>query len=261
MRGADIPAGFVQFAIGRARVVCTHDVAESIREMLQTGSVFKFAEAHPHARALMGRGAVYAVPLRGNGDRVVVRHNHHGGLLAPLTRDLFRAPTRAPHELHISEELRARGVATPPMLGYVVYDAWLGFKRADVITREIPNSADLSHALMSGNVSRRVAAISAAARLVRTLSAAGAHHADLNVKNILLHSESSGVAEALVLDVDRVTFNAPSAALELNLARLLRSARKWQRIHGAVVTDGELADLSNLARESRDEPARLSTSS
>ena len=53
---------------------------------------------------------------------------------------------------------------------------------------------------------------------------------------------------ALVLDVDRVELLTPGRdVLEANLARLLRSARKWQAVHGARVTQIELLDLASLA--------------
>jgi hypothetical protein len=132
-----------------------------------------------------------------------VRHNRHGGLLAPLTRDLFRPPTFAPTELRVSEKLRRAGVPTPVMLGYVVYAAPAGFRRADVMTREIERGFDLSVALMSPDPSMRDRALSATVALVSALTEAKAHHRDLNVKNVLLHAGSDGRLEALILDVDR----------------------------------------------------------
>jgi hypothetical protein len=82
------------------------------------------------------------------------------------------------------------------------------------------------------------------------MSEANARHHDLNVKNVLLHDMPDGSAEALVLDVDRVAFlDDASAAREANVARLLRSARKWQTVHGAPVTDAELDALVVAVRE------------
>ena len=261
MGDADFPEGYTRFSVETTSVVCVTHLTAPIRQALREGTLFHYAERHPQARALAGRGVVYAVPLPGDADRVVVRHNRHGGLLAPLTRDLFRAPTRAPRELRISERLREYGIATPPILGYAIYDAVAGFRRADVMTREIPNSVDLSSAFMSLDASYRAAAVVAAADLVLALSNAGAHHADLNVKNILLRRRDDGSLEALVLDVDCVTFDEPEIVFELNLARLQRSARKWQTRHGAPVTDTELDEPAGLVRERRTAPTRLSTSS
>ena len=260
MRDADAPAGFLRFSVDRAEAVCESHIADALREALVGRTLYQYAEKHPNARSLAGRGVAYAVPLPGDVERVVVRHNRHGGLLAPLTRDLFLAPTFAPLELKLSERLRGYGVPTPHMLGYVTYPALAGFRRADVMTREVPDSHDLSVAFMSTDAARRARAIAAAADLVLTLGNVGARHADLNVKNILLR-ETDGVLSAMVLDVDRVTFEEPEIVLEMNLQRLLRSARKWQSVHGAPVTDAELAELAGSVRERRPPSRPLSTSS
>jgi 3-deoxy-D-manno-octulosonic acid kinase len=246
----ELPAGFVRFVIDSAVVVCAKHVAEPVLEALRAGTLYRYAESHARARPLAGRGVAYAAPLPGDVERVVVRHNRHGGMLAPLTRDLFRPPTFAPLELRISERLRRAGVPTPVMLGFVVYPAPAGFRRADVMTREIPRSFDLSSAIMSDDPSLRDRALTAAADLVATMSAAKARHHDLNVKNVLLRNDSDSSIEAFILDVDRVAFvDDADAARESNLARLLRSARKWQSVHGAPVTDAELDALVAAVRE------------
>lgn len=240
----------VRFAVGRVEVACDASIAGAVREMLAAGTLYDYASRHPAARPFAGRGVAYAIPLPGLPDRAVVRHNRHGGLLASVTGDIFLAPTRAPLELQVSHRLRANGVATPVVLAYAVYPAPLGLRRADVLTREIPSSFDLSAALMSDDAERRRAALAATAKLVRSLSAAGARHADLNVKNVLLHASphEPNALEALVLDLDRVTFGAPDRVVDLNLARLLRSARKWRERHGARVTQAELDELARMVR-------------
>jgi hypothetical protein len=126
------------------------------------------------------------------------------------------------------------------------YAAFAGFERADVATREVP-SEDLSAALMSDD-SRAVCALHAAATLVAHSHRRARAH-DLNVKNILMHKPRTGDMSALVLDVDRVEFcKGGRDVLEANLARLLRSARKWQSVHGARVTQTELLELASAAR-------------
>jgi hypothetical protein len=260
MRDEDPPRGYVGFTVGKARVVCTEHLAASLRAALTSETLYDFASRQPHARALAGRGTAYAVTLPGDMDGVVVRHNRHGGLLAPLTGDLFRSPTRAPLELRVSERLRALDVPTPRVVAYVRYRAGVGFERADVATREVRDSEDLSAALMSDDARVRVSALHAAAALVAALARAGARHHDLNVKNILINEPRNADLSALVLDVDRVEFtSAGHRVLEANLARLLRSARKWQSVHSARVTETELSNLASMARDrSRDHLATLS---
>jgi hypothetical protein len=243
------PAGFVRFAIDRMEVVCVKHVADAILDALRAGTLYRYAMLHAQARPLTGRGIAYAVPLPGDVERVVVRHNRHGGLLAPLTRDLFRPPTFAPAELKISERLRRAAVPTPSMLGYVMYAAPAGLRRVDVLTREVENSRDLSTAMLSTDRAYRERALAATATLVSALSGVKAQHHDLNVKNVLLHDGPDGSLEALVLDVDRVEFvDDADTAREANLRRFLRSATKWQTIHRAVVTDDELETFASAVR-------------
>lgn len=248
MREDQLPAGYVQFLAGQTRVVCTEHVRDAVTAVLGDASLYEYAAQHAKARSFSGRGLSYAVPLPGDVEQVVVRHNRHGGLLAPVTGDLFLPPTRAPLELRLSEQLRERGVPTPQVLGYAIYPGPAGLQRADVMTREVRASSDLSVALMSDDASVRQRALRAAAGLVTALSHAGARHHDLNVKNVLLRDTNGGALEAMVLDVDRVTFSTNADVLEQNLARLIRSARKWQSLHRAPVTDDELAEFARLVR-------------
>ena len=249
MRDDEPPAGYVRFSVGTARVVCTEQFADSVRAALAGGTLYDYASSHTAARHLSGRGTVFSVPLPGDEEIVVVRHNRHGGLLARLTGDLFRSPTRAPLELRVSERLRSLDVPTPRVVCYVTYPAFAGFERADVATQEIAHSEDLAVALMSGDVGIRNRALKATALLVGLLGRAKARHHDLNVKNILLSAEVEGEPTALVLDVDRVEFLTDGmAATEANLERLLRSARKWQAVHHALVTDTELEVFAGTAR-------------
>jgi tRNA A-37 threonylcarbamoyl transferase component Bud32 len=145
-------------------------------------------------------------------ERVVVRHSRHGGLLAPITRDLFLTPTRAPHELSVSLQLRTAGVPTPEVVAYATYAVIPGIERADVITREIPG--------------RELMSPEGAEALIAAMSRAGAVHPDLNMRNVLVEGTT-----AYVLDVDRVYFLAPNdpRVTERNRGRLLRSARKLGR--------------------------------
>jgi len=80
------------------------------------------------------------------------------------------------------------------------------------------------------------------------------------VKNVLLRDSIEGALDAFVLDVDRVEFVASvDDARESNVIRLLRSAHKWRTIHGARVTEAELADMAAMVRGTP--PARFSTRS
>jgi hypothetical protein len=243
-----LPPGFVRFEIGRAEVVCADYLADATRLALEGQTLHRYAETAPGARALAGRGVAYAATLPGDVERVVVRHNHHGGLFAAMTGDWFIYPGRAPHELATSERLRRSGVATPTMLGYVIYRGAAALCRIDVMSREVPDSFDLSAALVDDTSLRRIDAWRAARRLLDSLAAIGARHHDLNAKNILMRHAVAGEGyDAMVLDVDRVKF-APvgTDVSQANASRLVRSLRKWQRERGAAISDAELAQAADI---------------
>lgn len=239
------PAGYVRVAAGDRVAVALAAHEEDARRMLATGSLYEAAASDPEARPMHGRGIAYAIALPVSGTGAVVRHNRHGGVFAPLTRDLFLPPTRAPRELASSLRLRALGVPTPEVLMYGTSPAPFPFRRADVVTREVDEGRDLA-TFMTRDVGERerADAWSATCALVRVMNDAGARHHDLNVKNVLLAPAHGGLA-AYLLDVDRVAFGAAGSpgVARGNVARLLRSARKWRDERGAVLDERELAPL------------------
>lgn len=246
-----VPEGYQQAAVRGAQVVARQEQLEAVCAALASGTLYDYAARHPQARPLQGRGVAYAVPLPG-GAQVVVRHNRHGGLLAPLTGDRFLPPTRAPRELATALRLTACGVPTPEVLAYVVYAAGALLRRSDVASREVPGSSDLAAVLTGGTARERQAALAATASLIALLCACGGRHHDLNVKNVLLASSERGPLIAYVLDVDRVEFGRPgdSRVTEGNLERFMRSARKWRALHDARVDETELARVAASVRRS-----------
>ncbi len=153
-RAAMIP-GYARITEGQFTVVARENHADDARALLAHGSLHDAAAmGTAGARALQGRGISYAIPLPVSGVRAVVRHNRHGGLLAPLTRDIFAAPTRAPHELLIAHQLRAAGVQTPDVLMIALSPRLASFQRADVVTQEIEDGRDLVH-VHASRLSRR----------------------------------------------------------------------------------------------------------
>lgn len=208
-------------------------------------TLHEFAARQAGARALAGRGTAWATALP-NGVEVVVRHARHGGALAAVTGDLFLAPTRAPRELATALRLAHAGVPTAELVAYAVYPALGPFARADVATRAL-RGADFPDAWRAaGDATARTALLGALATLLGALRAAGALHPDLNLKNVFI-TPAAGGPTALVLDVDRVEFG-PAGSAEIateNLARLIRSARKWRKRWNLDID--EFTDLAPLA--------------
>ncbi len=248
--GPALPAGYERLHVGRADAVAVPALLDTLRRVLAGGTLYDFAKQSPGHMRLTGRQPAYAVPLPApETGRMVVRHNRHGGAMAGVTRDLFFLPTRAPAELAIAARLAHAGVPTPEVLGYVVYRAAALVGRSDVVTREVSPGRDLAAILAAGPGAERGPALDATAALVAVLSRAGARHHDLNAKNVLIAGDAARPT-AYVLDVDRITFGGePARALELNLARLARSLRKWRQRFGAAVADEEIAALAAAAGE------------
>lgn len=246
----DIPAGYRSFVESGVLVVALESCADAVRRAVHGGTLHAYAANHPARRELRGRGTAYAAPLPDGLTRVVVRHSHHGGMLAPLTGDRFLYPTRAPEELRTAVRLRAAGVATPEVIAYAIYPAGRPIVRCDVATREIEGGVDLAEFLARPRSPGEMRSMLTAVRdLLDALQNVGARHPDLNIANVLLVEHANAPWQAYVLDVDRVTFGQPTdrSIGEANLQRLLRSARK-QRSRGAVtVADADLATLGAAA--------------
>ena len=191
---------------------------------------------------MQGRATAWATSLP-TGDEIVVRHSRHGGLLAPLTGDLFIMPTRAPYELAASVRLAAAGVPTAEVVAYAVYPALGRLARADVVTRLLRGRAlpEAWHATTTDD--ERWVLVEALRQLLGALRAAGAHHPDLNVRNVIVLD--SAAPSAAVLDVDRVLFGTPGdpALAELNTRRLLRSMSKEGVGYGVNLTSRQMQHM------------------
>jgi hypothetical protein len=224
---APLPPGYARVRADGVDGVVWTSLVDGVSAALTHGALYEYARAHSQRPPFMGRGPAYAITI---GDtRLVVRHVRHGGMLASLTRDLFIGATRAGHELDVSLRLRDAGIATPEVLGYALYRVAPGVRRADVLTREIPDAVDLLTVLtVNASGTDRASIWDAVRVLVEDLSRTGAVHADLTVQNVLVQRIATGRVIAHVLDVDRVTWHRPGAApvLRANWGRLNRSARK-----------------------------------
>lgn len=245
--GVAAPPGYERFAVGDATVVALREAVPGLREALGVcRTLHGWAATLPGATAHEGRATAWGARLPKSDIDMVVRHSRRGGLIAALTDDLFIHPSRAPWELTASLRLREARVATPEVVAYLLYPAAPGICRSDVATRRLPAGEDFPAAWRSvegeGEHDRQLEAIAAA---LRDLRAVGAHHPDLNAKNIYLARQADGAWKAWILDLDRVRFldATPAAAGPVNMARLRRSLLKWRRREGLVITDSQLAWL------------------
>jgi hypothetical protein len=244
-----LPAGYEHREVEGVGLAGLAPLLASLVAALRRDSLYGYARRHPGRRAMQGRAPAYAVPLPG-GERVVIRHVRHGGVLAPLTGDRFFIPTRAAHELRTAIRLQAAGVPTAEVVGFAVYPAGPLLRRVDVVTRELPGR-DLAELLSSErDPAMRERALRATAILLQRLAEAGAWHPDLNLKNVHIGAHGEGLVAA-VLDVDRVHFRARDV-MRRNVQRLARSALRWRQ-HGTPISDEELRRIEHLG-DLRDGP-------
>ena len=231
--------------------------ATAVRSALAAGPLHEWASRQPGAQALAGRGAAWAVAL-GSGDAVVVRHSRHGGALGSILGDRFVVPTRAPRELANALRLARAGVPTPEVVAYAVYPAMWPLARADVMTRRVAGVVfpDAWRAAEDGTA--RTEIVQALATLLLRLRDAGALHPDLNLRNVLI-AGAARTRRAFVLDVDRVEFGRPGSRsiAARNLARVVRSARKWKSAWGVDLEDESSTRV--LSMTVAGEPAGLRT--
>lgn len=251
--GDGAPAGFVRVGVAPREGVVREREANDVRAVLTASTLHEWASRVYGANVYTGRAPAYGVALPSSGTRVVVRHARHGGLLAPITGDLFAGEGRAPHELAISARLAAARVPTPAFVGYAVYPTGFGLSRIDVLVEEVPGARDLANVIRDGGMTPVL--IEATARLLAALARAGARHEDLNLKNVLISRPvmpdgAPGEPTAYAIDVDRVSFGHPRVrTMEANVARLARSARKWRRGRELPIDEEQLATLARRARE------------
>jgi hypothetical protein len=224
---AQTPPGYRRIHLAGVDGVAWEPLVEPLVAALAYGTIYEYAAARTDHREFQGRGPAYAIAIRD--ARVVVRHVRHGGLFAPITRDMFWGSTRAPYELDVSTRLRAGGVATPQVLAYLRYHIAPGLRRVDVLTQEVPDAEDLYTALRYTTAEADATPVWESVRvLIDDLGRLGAVHEDLNVRNVLIDQTNEASPVAHVLDVDRVRWNRPGAtqAVDANWQRLIRSAKK-----------------------------------
>ncbi len=257
------PPGYERFSVRDSTVVALADAVRGVQEALAVcRTLHAWASTLPAATAHQGRATAWGARLPRSEIDVVVRHSQHGGMLAAVTGDRFRWPGRAPWELEVSRRLRHAEVATPEVVAYLVYPAGPIFCRNDVATRRLPDGEDLPAAWRHASATEREAQLDAVVGLLRALRRVGAHHPDLNAKNIYLAPERRATPRrarrkdaplapstwtAFVLDVDRVRFvesgDDGEDVARRNSNRLRRSLLKWRAREGLAFSDAQLARL------------------
>jgi len=182
---------------------------------------------------LKGRTLHPSIALE-HGKRMVFRQYSHGGLLRPITGNLYFFGARSFGELALTEEIRSCGISTISPIGAIHHRLFPGFYQAYFLSLEVPNALDLIQYFREiqvqpprENLSSKRKILRSAGLLIRQFHQAGFFHGDLQLKNILIDGD-----RVLLIDFDR-SYREKSLSLKKqmrNLLRLNRSAEKWKRL-------------------------------
>jgi 3-deoxy-D-manno-octulosonic acid kinase len=215
------------------KIVAANGVLLAVRsdvEQLIGVETFMAANGSHKTSSFQGREPLQTVNLN-NGESALLRAYRHGGLFRALTRRVFFTwPPRPFRELTITEEIRRRGIATVEVYGACVVPLGGPFYQGWLLTKELKHAQDLWAAFQSGLIRRTGVelVLAVVARTLKILHREGVYHHDLNLKNILVRSESEGI-KVYIIDFDRAKLILGSLPIELahqNLNRLRRSIWK-----------------------------------
>lgn len=246
--------GYAKIRVGNARGLVSEPCLRPLEAILATETLYDYASRQPGARSFTGRAPAFATDLGDGCGSVVVRHSMRGGLIGRTGTDLFLPPTRGLRELVNSLRLRLAGVSTPEVVAILSYRAGPVLRRGDVATREITESHNLAVVLREMTESGdRDSCLHSAGSLLASLARAGAHHPDLNARNILITWDGADGAKAHVLDVDRIRFHISGDPMvsRANLDRLERSLAKLRDEGQLKLTGEELRTIRTAAAEGR----------
>ncbi len=218
MRDLRPPHGFTVLDRGDLTLLCRSDMPGLQERACTTGDLGM-------PSALSGRSTLRIIE-----PDMVVRRLMHGGLLRHITGWRFTSPRRTLREIEVSLHLASHGVPTPEILAVRMQrQGW--FYRIDVITRLVPDSADLLTFLEKPRPDGGDIMLGAGA-LIRRMHDLGVYHADLHIKNIL--RDAGGGLWLLDLDKAHRFDEVPGFMKRLNLKRFVHSVNKWHhrgRIH------------------------------
>jgi len=228
-----IPGGFKVISLPDGQAV----VKEKYQELLQKEVLPLLGVSGAGVHLDKGRGGVIRFTVNHPEiSQIIVRFYKRGGVIAgPILKDCYWGQSRPLTELEVTDHAFNKGLTVPEVLGVVFQPAVLGFYRAALLMREIPEARDLTEYLAGFPAGNRAAwraikqvLIKAVVESLVQFHNAGFYHADLNLRNLLVQTGNDGQLKAWIVDLDKaVHYDKLSLEQRLaNLARLTRSLVK-----------------------------------
>ena len=143
------PRGYEAIAEGKTVTVVKPPFADALRDRRPA-----LPPAHcrlptadcPLPTVPAGRAPMQRIALP-DGGTALVRQCRRGGLLARLLGDKHLDGNRFLREIAVSDALRRRGIPTPEIIAGIRRETFPGIYRAEIVSREVPDSLDLAAAL------------------------------------------------------------------------------------------------------------------
>jgi len=174
------------------------------------------------AKTAEGRGV--AVFYERQGEKLVLKHYHRGGLVARLNNDRYLGCrpefTRSFKEWRLLSRLQTLGLPAPVPVAASVIRRGL-FYRADLITKEITDVDTLADLLFKDELDQEI--WKAVGSCIREFHEQDVYHADLNARNILIGDS----VHLIDFDKGAIRYLGDSWKVS-NLTRLKRSLLKFK---------------------------------
>lgn len=168
-----------------------------------------------------GRGASLFLDV--DGKHWVLRPYRRGGLIARLSRARYLwtglERSRAFHEMRLTAELYARGLAVPRPVAAGVTRHGLTYEAA-LITERIPGARTLAELLQEDEADETL--LREVGATIRRFHDVGLDHVDLNARNLLVDANR----QVWLIDLDRCRLRREGRWQRANLERLGRSLEK-----------------------------------
>ena len=197
-------------------------------------------KSHAH-----GRVEHFSYQPRHAPARVFVRRAAHGGLFGAVMGGVYAGIKRPLRELRAAQVARGAGVNVAEPLAVLATRVFGPFYRLTIVSREVENASNLLALRSELTTSRKRELIERVADEMRRLHEAGVYHADLTLKNILVHGSSVTIID---LDKARLLGHRDQRMDIRNISRLNRSVVKLLGIGGLVTRTDKIRFLRRYLR-------------
>ncbi len=240
----NVPQGYKLIHDGPATLVVKKEYEKSLLKLGIAKPQLLLNKYYSADSRSKGRGVVPAIPITKTPDtKIMLRKYLRGGLIRFINKDLFLNSHRPLDELNIGTEAFRKGIPTAETLAAVSIKVSGFFYENYLITKELASCCDLpqylerlSKSLKNNFLEKKEQVLLKTAEAVKTMHDNGFLHADLNMKNILVHSLNP--EKLYIIDWDKSVLQDKLSDSERssNIIRFCRSMAKLKQ-GGIPVTE------------------------